>query len=251
MIKYVYNRIGVYTLAKQPKWSAAEISELENLYSTGSREQLEAALPCRDWAAIRQRGAKLKIGRQNLGRLWEQYHHDYNLTEIEAAYLAGIVDGEGHISLIRAMKRPGKATYVLLSPMVGITNQSEPLIQWMDQRIVFSKQLYHPDTSGWGWAYKLTIQGLRVYPLLKALLPYLIVKRKRAELLMEFCEIRAVAGSAQSYGPREWKIAEEIKTYNGHREIPSGAVLSLSGRSLLPPSTTSPPKLITSLPTAS
>lgn len=106
----------------------------------------------------------------------------------EVAWQAGIVDGEGCITLAKGLRkgRPSPA----FRPMITVTNTDrrimEPFPQW------WTGKLYQrPDNrTDMKWADSYTWYCPRSYvvPFLSAILPYLRAKRKQAELLIEFTE---------------------------------------------------------------
>lgn len=105
------------------------------------------------------------------------------LTNEQAAYIAGIVDGEGSISLVKSHARRTRGRYVY--PLLRVANTDELLIDWlaitvgcgarqyrsaMDERC---KNVFHIC-----WASNEAIM------LLKQILPYLLIKRDRARLVI-------------------------------------------------------------------
>lgn len=110
--------------------------------------------------------------------LKRRVREDLNLTVAEAAYLAGIIDGEGTISF-----RAGR------SVRVSVANTDEDLMAWL-QKIGGSRHLHtspaHPNRrTCWRWWI-----GHRadVLPVLRFAEPYMIVKRdlaKRAIAILE------------------------------------------------------------------
>jgi len=110
------------------------------------------------------------------------------------AYFAGLVDGEGYISLCK--QSDGK----YLTPYLAITNTSENLMEWLEKN--FAKHHYKIHVkrqttlpSGKKITQKhelvwLTNRTTDVYVLLKAILPFLVIKRKQAEKVLEVLEKR-------------------------------------------------------------
>ena len=150
------------------------------------------------------------------------------LTAPELAYIAGIVDGEGHIGYTR--KWCGKN--LQYGPRVGVVNQSEALIRWMDDRINWSIRCLNPDTSGYTWVYRPAIIGHAVAPLLRAMRPYLVIKGAQADLVIQFCESRASGSGHTPYTPEEVAMVEQVYELNKRRSRPEPmSALLLSARS--------------------
>lgn len=100
------------------------------------------------------------------------------------AYIAGILDGEGHITVTRvhAKGRP----FAYFEPRVEVSMTHRGVIQWLcDQYGVRLSEVprrkpHHKD------AFLFRVSGVEVGPLLSPLLPYLRVKRARAEAVCAF-----------------------------------------------------------------
>ncbi len=129
------------------------------------------------------------------------------LSVEDAAYIAGIMDGEGSIVSRWVMSR-GRPT-VQSRVIVGTTSRAlaSYLLEtvgagWIRERLRPSKPTWKPiywwETSSWGGAL-----------LLKQLLPYLKVKRELASLYIELVELKA-----KSVPGRRYKEARQ-----GEREV--------------------------------
>jgi len=96
------------------------------------------------------------------------------------AYTAGIVDGEGHISLL---KRHETNTVRL---QVAVTNTNEWLCQWLKMQFGGRVQTMKPFKVNWKVAYRWQIDYKHASYFLKLILPYLNLKRGHAELAIKF-----------------------------------------------------------------
>jgi len=108
------------------------------------------------------------------------YQH---LTEAEKAYIAGIVDGEGHIEIGIGRGRTSKPARYTVS--VVISNTDYGLLDWLQRRLPGSyiNERVHGKNRKPHWKPAWTLRLHRrgsVLSLLTELLPYLIVKRTRA-----------------------------------------------------------------------
>lgn len=108
------------------------------------------------------------------------------LTKIDLAYAAGLFDGEGHVIIYKDVNRKiGKnPTYILI---VGCTNTDRKLIDFLYKRWGASyqirKDIKHPEYK---ICYEWTIQAKKAINFLKDIFPYLIGKKEKAKLAIEF-----------------------------------------------------------------
>jgi len=153
------------------------------------------------------------------------------LCDFEKGYIAGIIDGEGNIRIIKS--KPGKRSkYLTLSPQISIKNCSKELMQKCRGILEIGKiSLYRYKTrisKKWRPCYELRVIRLNeVLWLLENIGEHLIVKKRQAHLLLEFLNLRRkatrtmvvdrtskkiVAQKGSGYTKRALEIFEEIKT---------------------------------------
>jgi hypothetical protein len=107
--------------------------------------------------------------------------------EREIAYLAGIVDGEGSIYIGNFSCNPvSKLPYYQTN--IQVTNTDKELIDWLCNTFggLFSKrtQKQHASNSR-KQAYMWTASGERLTHLCEIMMPYLICKRRQAEIMLK------------------------------------------------------------------
>jgi len=112
------------------------------------------------------------------------------LSDANAAYTAAFLDGEGGIQITRSTRK-NREYSLALHPAVYFTNTNQEVIRtirgWLCCGCVARRRQLRPHKD----MHVLTISGTRnVESLLKRLLPYLIVKRARAEIMIDYCESR-------------------------------------------------------------
>lgn len=105
------------------------------------------------------------------------------LSITEASYIAGILDGEGHITITSCQRR-GKQK---LNCVVGVSNNSNELLNWIKEKTgcgnIYHRSRFHNEGCVW------TVSGkYQIISLLKQLVPYLIIKKEQALLAVSFCE---------------------------------------------------------------
>jgi hypothetical protein len=126
-------------------------------------------------------------------------------TPLDLAYLAGIIDGEGCISILR------HARTTHYDVRLGIVNTSTDLIVWINDTFgpgvlhVKPKQVAH-----WKTSYEWCIGSISAYLILKSVLPMLRVKSKQAQIAMRFVEL-VHSKSCQQQRVSEQHLAEREK----------------------------------------
>lgn len=101
-----------------------------------------------------------------------------DMSPTEAAYLAGIIDGEGTILVY---PRPPSSR---LSVRVVVVNTDEPLMDWLEtlggnrnwKTTRPTNYSDHPKPC-WSWV----VNGMNAVAILKQVLPYMIIKKAKAE----------------------------------------------------------------------
>jgi hypothetical protein len=155
-----------------------------------------------------------------------------HVREVELAWLAGIIDGEGTITLERSGKR--RLSGVMgLAPKIIIANSDQVIIQ----RVVNLMQLIganpHIKSQEAGYArpmadgsrtvtrrktmYWVVVSGLaKSKRVLVPILPHLIGKSAQARIILDFVEIRGDSAKAKGkpYGEAELNMLEQIRALN-------------------------------------
>jgi hypothetical protein len=105
------------------------------------------------------------------------------LSKTEAAYLAGIIDGEGTITLTKMHRTEHRR------PIISIASTEIELLQYIQKLIggyISSKKNYNPSLHK--NSYVLTIKNKRdIFTILICISPYLKIsqKKKRASLILD------------------------------------------------------------------
>lgn len=114
-------------------------------------------------------------------------------TETEVAYVAGLFDGEGCVSIhFKTETRNGKGYHQM---HVRISNTHEGVLLWVQER--FGGNLYNSLPGGKGGhrpGFVLQWSNKSISPFLELLLPYLIVKREAAEIGIAFRKLKKNPG---------------------------------------------------------
>ena len=147
-----------------------------------------------------------------------------DLTEAEKNYIAGLFDGEGTI-VISLNKRDNRA-----AKMIKIGTTCKELVEWLHRKLGIGWTMNNRQKPGEKPVYRFQITRFKeIETFLSWIKDSLIVKRKQAELMLEFCDLakqrrvrlllnpdtKKIIRSLQTkISPREWEIYREIKELN-------------------------------------
>ena len=137
------------------------------------------------------------------------------MTKIEKSYIAGIIDGEGNISLTKYKHPNGKNGYCLF-PTVQIANTNIEFLLEINElikgKIFIAKRKIYTNHKPKGIIY---FKGKNnVLNFLKEITPYLRIKKKQSEIVMKYCERRKDCSTRFNYSNKDWEDAELMKKLN-------------------------------------
>lgn len=104
--------------------------------------------------------------------------------EAQLIYLAGIVDGEGHICLTRQTKRKNGNVYYHDSPRIIVSNTNLELLEWLTDNFGGSYYTSKKPSDRYKQCYAWSLVGRNAIELGKRLEPYLIVKREQLKRII-------------------------------------------------------------------
>lgn len=114
-------------------------------------------------------------------------------TETEIAYVAGLFDGEGCVSIYYTTEpRNGKSYHNM---HVRIANTDLAVLEWVQER--FGGKIHQNQPGGKGGTrpgYVLQWSNKSIVPFLATILPYLIIKREAAEIGLAFRTLKKNPG---------------------------------------------------------
>jgi len=108
-------------------------------------------------------------------------------TETDYAYLAGILDGEGTITISRQTDRRKGRVYHCYSPHITISNTVRLMLDSIKNR--FGGKIVEVNRRVEGHqkpGYILYFRKGEMLALLPKVIPYLTIKKRKAELLLEY-----------------------------------------------------------------
>jgi len=147
------------------------------------------------------------------------------MNKSEVAYIAGLFDGEGSICIV--MSKPS-AKRQTSSPshslQVGITNTNRDLIDWLHNNLggYISDNSHSPsrkrESHCWAWR----VMSNQSKDFLKLIYPFLKVKRRQAELAIQFQETKGVftrylRPTTEEITKRQWYKEEITKLNSRHK----------------------------------
>lgn len=141
----------------------------------------------------------------------------YTQMQLDFAYFAGLFDGEGSISFAH------RKTRHFLEPKISITNTDKAIME--EVHLNFGGHLYsYPDkrNPNWKQRYEWYVHNMNdIEIFLSKILPYLKIKHKQAELMIEFISLRkGLKGKkrfSKKHASREFEIKGEMLNENRKR----------------------------------
>ncbi len=140
-----------------------------------------------------------------------------NVSQTDAAWAAGFLDGEGFIGVTRAVRKgTGKVDFHVAMSASQIHRAPMDKLQSM-----FGGRVNHQE-NGFRGCFHWRVSGESVYHVLRIVLPYLVVKRKQAELTLDFGTVTP----SKNYWGRFISVTPEVQA---HRRALWAAICELNG----------------------
>lgn len=143
---------------------------------------------------------------------------ELNLTDTEAAYIAGLIDGEGCVG-VYVITRSRREISPQFTIFMSVAMTDEKTVKWLHKVIgfgsvhVYKNSKRDPEKYKPAWIYKVATR--QAAQLLARIIPFMITKREQAELLVEIIEIRRFSTRIQQANPtRQLEIARRVKSLN-------------------------------------
>jgi len=155
------------------KWTEKEIEILKKFYYRTPKEELRRMLPGRTWATIVTKAHLLGLKR------WRKYK-EITLTEVDKAWLACAIDGEGTISIYPPRK--GRD----FRPLLALYNTNQEFVEKFAEMLGISNLTKKRQRRKWKVCYSLRIEAKGIIlRILELIYPYLIIKKRHAELVID------------------------------------------------------------------
>lgn len=154
-----------------------------------------------------QRVKILGLKRNSIGK-----QSPLTITSEQAAYTAGLVDGEGTVSL-RTITRSTRKGGFSIAPYIAVYNCNTKVIEWIHETTKLGhvrKRCQNSFTRRpvWEWVIRDLVGSARF---LRTVLPYLIIKHQQAILVLDFCEGRKLW---TTYTDEEIAMIDKIRELN-------------------------------------
>jgi hypothetical protein len=116
------------------------------------------------------------------------YSMQGNPRQATLCYIAGIIDGEGWIGIHKAKPyAKNKDKNYVYSARIGVGMVTKEILVLLQE--CFGGNMHEECVPGRRSIWRWQVTGrMMIYKILEELTPYLIVKRKQAEVVMAFCK---------------------------------------------------------------
>lgn len=133
------------------------------------------------------------------------------MSKLQSAYLAGIIDGEGYVSLLKCKKGSKKywsssREYIYI-PVIKIAMVEKQFIYnlYISYGGTFETRKAHGNARE---SYCWTVRKSMVINILQSVYPYLKIKRKQSELIFKFKNLNNGAGNP--INDENWNKRDEL-----------------------------------------
>lgn len=147
-----------------------------------------------------------------------KYTHRMNTLKPEAiAYVAAMIDAEGCIRISKA-KNPYKTKPWLFRPWVQVVNSHAGLIGFL-HKLTGVGLVYHgkkPQKENWSPIHRWQVSSNHAKQLIAVVVPYLVIKREIAELVLQFPTMPQDTPFAQraEFDAKQCSVWEQVKALN-------------------------------------
>ena len=112
------------------------------------------------------------------------------MNKLEKAWLAGFIDGEGCLTILKSTRRGKHKDYVDYRPMIVISNTSLRVLNYIQcicgYGSIYQREHIFPNAK---LQHSLHIfRKQEILKLCRQLAPYLYLKQKHAKIIIDFCE---------------------------------------------------------------
>lgn len=105
------------------------------------------------------------------------------LSKQQWAYIAGLIDGEGTVSLFKSDPKHNRGSHTL---QISIVNTYKPVLDWVKLHLGGYITTRSRKNVKWRTAYQWKLYHRQASGALRRMLPYLIIKKRQARLAIRF-----------------------------------------------------------------
>lgn len=190
-------------------WTDEEIKFLENNYRAMTDKEISKYIE-RDAKAIQYKRVEIGLKKRKNDNFSSSLPE---LTEVEKAYLAGLLDADGSISLFKYKINQNEKISSRVSVAVSITSANKEFTEEINKMVggvAKRRSDVHYET--------VIAKQIDILTFLQNLLPYLRLKKKQAQIMINYCkdriETRRQKGDNAPYSEKSFKLAKQIKKLN-------------------------------------
>jgi hypothetical protein len=137
--------------------------------------------------------------------------------ELQYAYLAGLIDGEGTITVYKHQQHM-RPTFQL-KPRLIVSNTHQGVLNELVLRHGGYSRPHRKAQGQRSASFQWRVFAAEeIHPIIQGVMPYLLIKRHHADLITEFIESRRLARGRskyeKGYTPREMDIYQEMSILN-------------------------------------
>lgn len=151
-----------------------------------------------------------------------------NLTDTEAAYIAGIIDGEGSIRIQKRNYISCGKEQITFVVQINVTNNNIDVLEFLKEKTGVGNVYIHTHPSeNHRICYRFTISARIAHDLLKQIYPYMIIKKKHTEIAINY--LRCMDNRKYRNAPRTdeetkifysfWKELNDLNKRVGHQKL--------------------------------
>jgi len=180
VIKMASGRTG-----KREKWTEEDRKELSKVYSMHPLQFTNSLIDRHGREGCYYQAQRMGLSHKLSGK----YLYLKEWPETTKAYLAGIIDGEGTITICNQKWKRKYSSGVSTRPMVAISNTDYGLLKYLNNLNVGGVSYDRRQHEGWKQSFQWSVSShLGCLSILRTILPYLVIKKKRAEEVIKYIE---------------------------------------------------------------
>ena len=137
------------------------------------------------------------------------------LTDTEAAYIAGLLDGEGCFGIdAQKVKLKSGRVRLCFTAIISILMTHKPTIEFMSRIFEGNICTYIRKNENWSPAFSVYLRRqVEVKSLLTQILPYIKTKTEQARLLLQLLELKRKSGERAQI-EEQAEIYRKVRTLN-------------------------------------
>ena len=141
-------------------------------------------------------------------------------TDFRLAYAAGLMDGDGCISLVKGSRATfnGNRVYWYIVVTVGMAKKGLPVLEMLRSLFGGKVEKCRAETLRHAAKYRWRLHGRGATTFLWAICPFLVLKQEQAQLALRLEELRASIKRGKSEkGQRWWTPEKEAEAEQLHQ----------------------------------